>query len=409
MPQFKYTALSRSGARVNGVVEGFNELDAASRVKETCDVILRLTEVKESRFSGLLTLDLGANRLNQKAFGVMCSQFAIILEAGIPIARAVKLVGEKTADKAIARLLEKVAVDVESGRSLSASFEDHGAKLLPVTFIETLRAGEATGNLARSFRTMQEHYEKENKMRAKVKSAMAYPTFVLTISVLVVIVLMAKVVPMFTSMFTEMDMELPTMTKMLIAVSDFFRDNFIVLLLVIGLGFFAVKAYGTSEEGKLRLARIKLKLPIIGNIEELSAASQFANTMTAMLGAGLPMTKAVSITSKVIGNYLLSTQTGKLCEKLETGHTLGTSMREDTDFPDILVDMTAVGESSGEPEKTLATVAAYYDEELEEATKSALAKIEPALLIGIAGLGGFIVLAVFLAMFSMYGGMGNQM
>ncbi len=407
MPQFRYTALSRSGARVNGVVEGFNELDAASRIKETCDVILKLAEVRENRFLSLLSFDIGSRRLDRKAFGIMCSQFAIILEAGIPIARAVRLVGEKTADKTIRRLLDETAADVESGRSLSAAFEDHGAKLLPITFIETLRAGEATGNLARSFRMMQEHYDKENKMRAKIKSAMAYPTFVLTVSVIVVIVLMAKVVPTFTSMFTEMNIELPLMTRMLIAVSEFFRKSFLLLLILIGGGILGLKVYGSSERGRINLARLKLKLPILGNIEELGAASQFANTMTAMLGAGLPMTRAVSITSKVISNYYLGTQTGKLCEKLETGHALGAAMREETSFPDILVDMTAVGESSGEPERTLATVAAYYDEELDEATKSALAKIEPALLIGIAGIAGFIVLAVFLAMFSMYGGMNS--
>lgn len=407
MAHYKYSALTRDGARVNGVIEGFNELDAASRIKENCSVILKLTEVRERELPAFFSMDIGGNRLDGKAFGMMCSQFAIILEAGIPIARAVKLVAEKTTDKPIKRLLERVAVDVESGRSLSASFADHGGKLLPVTFIETLRAGEATGNLARSFRTMQEHYDKENKMRAKVKSAMAYPAFVLTVAVIVVIVLMARVVPTFTGMFADMGTELPAMTRLLIVISDFFKNYILVILGVLAAAVLLVKVYGSTEQGRLNLAKLKLKLPILGNIEELSAASQFANTMTAMLGAGLPMTKAVSITAKVVNNYYLSDQTGKLCEQLETGHTLGASMRDGTSYPDILIDMTAVGENSGEPEQTLATVAAYYDEELEEATKSALAKLEPALLIGIAVVAGFIVLSVFSAMFAMYGGMGN--
>ncbi len=405
MAQFKYTALSRDGVKVSGLVEGFNELDAASRVKESCSVILKLTQVKEKK-PGLLNLEIGG-KPDGKAVGMMCSQFAIILEAGIPIARAVKLVSEKTADKGIRHLLDQVAADVESGRSLSASFEDHGMKILPVTFIETLRAGEATGNLARSFVMMQEHFDKENKLRAKVKSAMSYPLFVLTTAVIVVAILMAKVVPQFTAMFAEMGGELPILTRILIAVSDFFKNNILFLLAAAVLLFLVVKAYGATENGKRNLARIKLKLPVLGNIEELGAASQFANTMAAMLGAGLPMTKAVAITAKVIGNYHLSVQTGLLCEKLEGGHALGPSMKEGTDYPDILVDMTGVGESSGEPEKTLSTVAAYYDQELEEATKSALAKIEPALLVGVALVAGFIVLAVFSAMFSMYDVMGG--
>ncbi len=407
MAHYKYVALSKDGAKVSGVVERFNELDAATRIKESCSVILKLTEVKEKKAPGFLNLELGG-KPDGKTVGMMCSQFAIILEAGIPIARAVKLVAEKTASKPIKNLLENVAADVEAGRSLSAAFEEHGAKLLPVTFVETLRAGEATGNLARSFRTMQEQYDKDSKMRAKVKGALAYPVFVLGISVVVVIVLMAKVVPTFTSMFAELGADLPEPTKALIAISDFFRNNLVIIGAVLVGAVLLVKVYGTTAEGKLNLAKLKLKLPILGNIEELNAASQFANTMTGMLASGLPMVKAVAITAKVVDNYYLSTQTGKLCEQLESGSTLGAAMKSGTSYPDILVDMTGVGESSGEPEKTLRTVAAYYDQELEEATAAALAKIEPALLVGLAGIAGFIVIAVFLAMFSMYGAMGNM-
>ncbi len=405
MAHYKYTAISRDGVKIDGVIDGFNELDAASRIKESCDVILKLAEVGEKKPS-FLSMEIGGNRLDGKALSVMCSQFAIILESGIPIARAVKLVAEKTANKPIRRLLETVSSDVEAGRSLSTSFNDHGSKLLPVTFMETLRAGEATGNLARSFRTMQEHYDKENKLRTKVRSAMAYPMFVLGVSVLVVIVLMVKVVPTFTGMFAEMGTALPMPTRILIAISNFFSRNILIIIAVIALLILIVKVYGSTESGRMALAKLKLKMPVIGNIEELNAASQFANTMSTMLGAGLPMTRAVSITAKVVDNYLISSQTEKLCEKLESGHALGPSMKEGTDYPDILVDMTGVGESSGEPEKTLGTIAEYYDTELEDATASVLAKIEPVLLIVIAAIAGFIVLAVFLAMFSLYGAMG---
>ncbi len=135
MAHYKYVALSKDGAKVSGVVESFSELDAATRIKESCSVILKLTEVKEKKTEGLLNLELGSGKPDAKAVGMMCSQFAIILEAGIPIARAVKLVAEKSASKPIQRMLDKVAVDVESGRSLSAAFGEHGVKLLPVTFV----------------------------------------------------------------------------------------------------------------------------------------------------------------------------------------------------------------------------------------------------------------------------------
>lgn len=408
MSQYKYIALSRDGQRVTGVIEGHDELDAAKRVKESCNVILKLTEIKEKKGGGLLRMDIGGNRLNARAFSVMCSQFAIMLNAGIPISRAVKLVAEKTSDHALKRIVDQVSIDVEGGRSLSAAFTDHGEKLLPVTFTETLRAGEATGNLAQSFETMQSHFEKQTAMRNKVRGAMAYPMFVLGTAVVVVAVLMAKVVPEFTKMFAEMGAQLPLPTRILIAVSDFFQHYILLLAGIVAAIILAFKAYGATENGKLKLARLKLKLPILGKIEELNAASQFANTMAAMMGAGITMDRAVAITAKVVDNYHLSKQTDQLAKQLQAGRTLGAAMRELTDYPDILVDMTGVGESTGELEKTLSTIAGYYDTELEEATRAALAKLEPALLIGIAFIGGFIVIAVFLAMFSMYDVMGGM-
>ena len=180
MAQFKYSAVSKGGEKVNGVIDAFNELDAAKRIRESCDVILKLEELSDK--PGLLNMDLGGNKLNSKAFTVMCSQFAIILRAGVPLARAVNLIAKKTTDKVLHRLLTKVAADVEGGRSLSAAFEEHGSKFLPVTFIETLRAGESSGTIDQSFETMQAHFDKQLKTTAKVKSAMAYPLFVIDLA-----------------------------------------------------------------------------------------------------------------------------------------------------------------------------------------------------------------------------------
>ena len=193
METYKYAALSPSGERVSGIIDGYNELDAVERIKQTCDVILKLTPIKKG--VGGLSMEIGGNKLNSNAFTVMCSQFAIILRAGVPLARAVHLIAAKTTDKPLKRILTKVAEDVEGGRSLSASFEDHGKKILPTTFIETLRAGESSGSIDRAFETMQAHFDKQVKTRAKVKSAMAYPLFVIGIGVVVVAVVMTVVIP----------------------------------------------------------------------------------------------------------------------------------------------------------------------------------------------------------------------
>jgi type IV pilus assembly protein PilC len=168
------------------------------------------------------------------------------------------------------------------------------------------------------------------------------------------------------------------------------------------LGF---KLYGNTEDGRINLAKLQLRLPVLGNIAILNAASQFANTMAMMMGAGLPMTKAVTITSRVLDNYHVSQEVGKISSRLEEGHTLGHSLREAACLPDILVDMTAVGEESGELEQTLTMTAEYYDTELEQATAAALAKLEPTVLVFLAAFAGFIVIAIYMAMFGMYSAM----
>ncbi len=400
METYKYTALSPSGEKVSGVIEGYNELDAVDRIKQTCDVILKLTQVKKDK--GGLSMEIGGNKLKDKALAIMCNQFAIILKAGIPLARAVHLIAEKITDKPLKKIVTGVAEDVESGRSVSESFSDRGADKLPVTFVETLRAGEESGNLDRSFESLARLFEKKVKLGGKVRSALAYPMFVLVIAIAVVIVLMVKVVPTFTAIFDSYDAELPLMTRMLIGISNFFRKGWPYILVILAIIILVYKIVQKTESGQMALAKLQLKLPVLGEISLLNGASQFAGSMSTMLSAGLPLAKAVSITGRTMDNYYLSDETGKLVSKLEEGKALGTSMAEAAYLPDILVDMVNVGEETGEMEETMRTISGYYDSELEMATDAAMKKLEPALLVVMAVIAGFIVVAIYMAMFDMY-------
>lgn len=404
MITYKYSAISKSGAKVSGVIEGYNEMDAIDRIKQDCDIVLKVTEVKEHKES-FLTMDIGGNRLNPKAFTVMCSQFAIILRSGVPIGRAVNLIYDKTTDKPLKKILGRVRSDVEAGRSIAASFEENGKGILPVSFIESIRAGEESGNLDASFQSMYEHFDKQTKIRAKVRGALAYPSFVLVIGVVVVIVMMIYVIPTFTDIFAEQGSSLPAITQSLVDISGFFQHYWGLLLVIFIVGYLAYKIYSNTEEGRLKVANLALKVPIFGEIQSLNGASQFANTLVTMIGAGLPLTKAVSITANALDNYYLSQEVGKYTGQIEEGRSLGEAMRDTKVLPDILIDMTAVGEETGEMEETLKTVAAYYDSELATAINAALAKLEPTILIVIAVFAGYIVLAIYIAIFSMYQGM----
>ena len=401
MATYKYTAISKDGVKVSGVVEGFNEFDAVDRIKQDCDIVLKITEVEEKK-PGLLSMEIGGNRLNAKAFSLMCAQFSIILQSGIPIGRTVRLIGDKMTDKKLKGILKKVAEDVEAGRSVATSFQERGGKLLPAVFIETIRAGEESGNLSKAFETMYQHYDKQVKMRAKVRNALIYPVFVLALAVVVVIVLMVKVVPTFMDIFASYDAELPLITQSLILISNFFRKYIFLIIVVFAAIALIFKLYANTEKGRMNVAKRALQIPVLGKGALLSAASEFAANLTTLIGAGLQLTRAVSITARVINNYYISQCVGKMTSRLEEGHTLGECMREADCLPDILVDMTAVGEETGELESTLHTVSGYYESELDMAVQDVLKKLEPTLLIFMAVVAGYIVLAVYIAMFQMY-------
>ena len=397
---YKYQAISKSGEKVSGVIEGFNEMDAVDRIRQACDIVLKITPVVEKQ--GVLNMEIGGDKLNAKAFTLMCSQFSIILRSGVPITRTVQLIAQKATDKKLKKVLLQVADDVEAGRPLAASFRDRGGKLMPKIFVETIAAGEASGNLDKAFETMYQHYDKQEKIKARVKSALTYPIFVIIVAIVVVIVLMVMVVPTFMEIFASYDAELPVITLSLIALSNFFRNNILWMIGIVAVVVVVYKVYGNTETGRINLAKAALKMPVLGNIRILTAASEFANTLVTLIGSGLAITTSIGITAKVMENYYIAQEIGKLSERLEEGHSLGSSLREAKVLPDILVDMVAVGEETGELEQTLNTTAMYYDAELSMAIDATLKKLEPTVLVFIAAFAGYIVVAIYLAMFNMY-------
>ena len=205
-----------------------------------------------------------------------------------------------------------------------------------------------------------------------------------------------------TAIFADIGSELPLPTRILIGTSNFISRNILFIILIIALLIFAYIMYKRTPRGAMNLAKLQLRLPVFGNMAELNAASLFANTMATMIGSGIPMTKAVTITSQVMTNALYKEKVHEMVGRIEEGRTVVQCMRDAEIMPDILTDMTAVGEETGELQETLDTIAKYYDTELEMAIASALAKLEPAILIFLAGVAGFIVIAIYVAMFEMY-------
>ncbi|MBR2677156.1 MAG: type II secretion system F family protein [Solobacterium sp.] len=401
MITYKYSAMTPDGAKVNGVVEAIDEYAAVERIKATCPVVISISEVKSADENSILNMEIGSNKVDAKALAVMCSQFSTILTAGVDIASCMEMIGNQTEDKKLKKMLLNSAKDVAQGNSIATSMEKN-CPGLPVTFIETVRAGEMSGTLEQSFATLQEYFERNYQLKEKVKSALSYPIFVLVVAVIVVMVVMIKVVPTLTAVFGEMGGELPFITRLLISISNFFSKWWALILLIFIAAFLLFKFYTSTEKGKLWWGKTLLTMPVMGKINTFSGSADFASTMSALLSAGLPVTNALEVTAKVLDNYVLGTETNILSQKVQTGIKLGDAMRNAEVFPQTLTEMTAIGENTGELEKTLKTVGDYYSKEADYAMTAAISKLEPTLLVFLAIFAGFIVIAIYMPMFTMY-------
>ena len=399
MTTFKYKGLSPDGAKVSGVIKAYDEYEAVAQLRETCSVVTKIEPVPEQR-SGPATI--GRRRIKDKELAILCSQFAIILTSGLPIVRCVEMVAAQSRTREVRRLLQQVAEDVSGGYSLAQSFSNAGT-LLPVTFIETIRAGEQSGTLELCFQRLHTYYDKSSKTRAKLVSTLTYPALVLIVAAIVFLIIMVVAVPMFTSAFAQLGSDLPPVTRGLMAVSGFFQRYWWALLLIVLVILIARLLLRRSEQGRLFLAAGKLRRSPLRRLHQMNAASQFASTMATMLTAGLPVTRALEVTSGVVSNYLFADAVRRVRQGVEQGRALADCMLTDPAFPRLLTEMTGVGERSGNLEQTLTVIGDYFDNEVSVTTQRLLSLLEPAITIALTVITVILLLAVYLPMFTMYG------
>lgn len=406
MTTYSYEGLSASGAKVKGIVQAFDEQDAIIRAKSSCSVVIKVSEQKQGGLQGLMNADLGelfgGGKIKDKELSLLCSQLAIELKAGLPIVRSLRLVAENEQNKTLKKILTQTADDVEAGHGLADSFEQRGPGL-PSTFIETVRAGEESGRLDDSFTRLKKYYKNAGAVKSKVTSALIYPIMLIVVAIVVVAIIMIKAVPVFEDSFASMGNELPGVTKALIATSHFFTNNILIIIAVIAAAALAVFFYGKTEAGMALYAKIALTFPGIGMVNKMNAASEFASTMATMLASGLPMVQASRITSNVVSNYLIKKDLNAATEGVVSGQRLGDGLKKSKWLPSLLVEMASVGEETGNLEDTLEVVSDYYTDEVNLAVERALGILEPIIVMVMAAIVVFILLSVYMPLFSMYG------
>ncbi|MBR3315013.1 MAG: type II secretion system F family protein [Atopobiaceae bacterium] len=406
MKTYKYTARSSFGATVEGVVEANTREEAIIQLKDDGYIV---TTIEATGSEHDIDLRIGGKKTKDKTIAVMCNQFAIILEAGLPIVRTLELIAGQTEDKTLKEILTNVGDDVAAGYELAASFEKHGPNL-PATFIESVRAGEQSGNLTLVFQRLAVFYRKQSETAGKVKSAMVYPTFIMIVAVIVVAIIMIFAVPTFKSTFDSMGGELPLPTKFMIGTSDFLTKWWWLIVLIVGAIYAGLQfAKRRNEKFHLKWSELGTKVPVLGRITTMSCSAQYASTMAVMMAAGLSSSQAVEVTAKTIDNYYMGSALAGIVPDLEAGRPLAETMAATEAYPQLVTEMTGVGEQTGELEHTLEVVSDYYDFEVQEATERAIGMIEPLTIVMLAGIVCIILLAVYLPMFSIYGDFNASM
>ena len=396
MTTYKYRAQSVDGSAVAGVIEAYDEFAAVDQLRRSYPIVEDLVPLKEK---ARVNIDIN------EPLSLVASQFAIMLRAGLPMTRVVELIANQTSDRLMKRILNACAADVNAGYSLARSLEKNGAKI-PAVFIESVRAGEESGTLEESFENLKAYYEKSHRIREKVKSALTYPIIVVILAVIVVAIVMVVLVPTMTGIFESMGAELPLPTRILIGISNFLSKWWPLLLAILAAVGIAAFAYGRTDAGRLNYSRIRLRLPVLGHIARMNTAAQVANTMSTLLGAGLPINRVVDIIARVLDMRSVAEDLDRCVPQLEGGAALGTALEDVPDLPEMLVEMAKVGEESGSLENTMRTIGEFYDEEAVRASDRALAMLEPMITIILGVFVAFIVIAIYIPMFTMYQGIG---
>lgn len=404
MAKYKYLITDKYGKEKKGVTDATSEEAAIAKLKGDGSVILEIKEAASlSDASWNITI---GNPVKKKDITVFCKQFYSILTAGVTVIDGLRMVQDQTENKYLRQALFNVQVAVEKGDSLAAAMESE-SKVFPSLLVHMVAAGEATGNLEIAFDRICSQFDKDMKLASLVKSAMIYPIVVLIVAVGVIIILLTTVIPNFQQTFEQMGEELPGLTQVVIAASDFVTSHIVwVIGFVVFFAFFV--SFGRkTEPGKQFTSRVALKIPMFKNFSVKNAAAKFSMTLATLIVSGVPLVEALEIVANVIENRIIRKAVKDCREEVMQGIPISEPLEASGVFPPMVTHMMRIGEETGTTEQMLDKVAEYYESEVEEATKRLTSAMEPMIIVVLAVVVGGVVGAIMMPMLSIYQNAGK--
>lgn len=397
MAKFKYRVMNSDGKKVEGSYEADSKDEVIDFISGNGYYPLMVEEISESK-----NIEINFNKkVKLKDLSVFCRQFYTMLNAGVPILTCLEILSTQIENKKLREATKDINDEVQKGGVLSDAMKKH-ADVFPNLLVSLVASGEASGNLDSIMLRMATHYEKENKITNKVKSAMIYPMVLGMVSIGAVVFILTFVMPTFTEIFAQSGTVLPWSTRFLLGLSDGIKNYWLYIIIVIGLSAFGLNIFLKSDQGILISSSLKLKLPVLKKLNQMIIVSRFTRTLSTLIASGLPLIEALKIVSEVAGNKIAEIALLKIRDKVMRGESLYSSMVESNIFPPMLYSMVKIGEETGSLDDILNKTADFYDEELDSIIQTSVALLEPMLIVVMGIIIGFMVGSIMLPMFDSY-------
>ncbi|MFC7685215.1 type II secretion system F family protein [Ureibacillus sp. GCM10028918] len=399
MTVYKYIGRTKQGAQKKGIVDAVNKQAAIAKLRSQG---INPREVTESNSIFHKELNLGGKKVKNQDFVIYLRQFATLIRAGVSIVESTRILADQTKSKPLKKALQTVEEDIRTGVSFSEATLKH-PKVFPLLFSNMMRSGEATGNIDDTLERLANTFEKQYNLKKKVQSTMTYPAVLFVLTIVVAIFMMVVIVPSFVESFESMGAELPWMTVVTIAVSEWLQKFWwLLLLLVIAAVITFRMLFKSNKQFNYAVHYALLRMPIFGPLLQKSAISRMMGTLSSLFSSAVPILQSLTIVERVVGNPVMSKVVLEARDNLERGNTLSEPLEQSWLFPPLVTSMTRIGESTGSLDYMLEKVAEFYDAEVERSVDTLKSLIEPLMILFLAAIVGVIVSAIFLPMFSLY-------
>lgn len=403
MATFTYVAKDRLGNEISGKQPGENLGEVIKILHAQELAVLRVVEEKPG--SGRISfkewwIKNNTKKASARELAIFSRQLATVLESGIPLVKGLKGLAADSSAKSLSRSVADIGTRLEKGEALSDALAAHPQNFNEM-YMSMVRAGERAGTLDRIIEELAIYLEKVDNIRTKVRGAMMYPMFIMGFALLASLFLIIKIVPTFAKSYADMGQELPMMTRVVIGISDAILNNAVVTVLLVCVVSFVFWALARTDRGKYFIDAATLKLPVFGPIISKTIMSRFTRTFGILQGSGLPLLESLELVGGAAGNRVVSRALDEVRDKVTAGHGITDSFRATGKFPEMVLQMMSTGEESGELDSMMLKVSDFYDRQVEATVHGISALIEPILIVSVGLIIGFIVMSVFLPMFSM--------